>query len=255
MRKGFLRLFAAILCCFVFCSLTAPLSVQGADFPIRRPGPDQENDPNDPAAAQNISDKSLIADHTGFASVDYLFNKQKFTGLTTDGNASLTLEYAEGIGSVYFIFLKEYGSYSVTNNDTGDRVDCGTNYYLHELIDLVTLFGAPVKSLTIDFSNGPVGICELYVYSPGYLPEYVQVWEPAKENETDLILFSTHGDDEQLFFAGVLPYYAALDYEVLVVYLTDHRNNVQNRIHEMLNGLWAVGITTYPVFGSFHDFF
>ena len=255
MIKTFSRLLAVLLCCFVFISLAAPVYADAADYPIRQAPLDQENDPNDPDAAQNISGHKLITDHTGFHSIKHLFNKNKFLGSTTEGNASLTLEYPDGIGYLYFIFYKEYGSYTVINNDTGERVTCGTDNFLHEVIDLTALFGALATSVTVDFSNGPVGICELYVYTPGYLPEYVQQWEPAKEGQTDLILFSTHGDDDQLFFAGVLPYYTALDYEVLVVYLTDHRNNVQIRIHEMLNGLWSVGVRTYPVFGSFYDFY
>lgn len=38
------------------------------------------------------------------------------------------------------------------------------------------------------------------------------------------------------------------------VYLTDHRNLTNARTHEILNGLWAVGVTAYPVFGDFADF-
>lgn len=108
-------------------------------------------------------------------------------------------------------------------------------------------------TLTIRFPHGSVSLCEISVFTPGYLPGYVQVWEPAKEGQTDLILFSTHGDDDQLFFAGLLPYYCALDYEVLVVYMSDHSNCHSVRVHEMLNGLWAVGVTTYPVLGDYPD--
>jgi len=41
---------------------------------------------------------------------------------------------------------------------------------------------------------------------------------------------------------------------VQVAYLTDHRNMTKIRTHEMLNGLWATGVTAYPVFGDFDDF-
>ena len=34
----------------------------------------------------------------------------------------------------------------------------------------------------------------------------------------DLMLCTTHADDEQLFFAGVLPYYVSKGYDVQVVY-------------------------------------
>jgi LmbE family N-acetylglucosaminyl deacetylase len=69
------------------------------------------------------------------------------------------------------------------------------------------------------------------------------------------VLFSTHGDDEHLYFAGLLPTYAAQrQCRVQVVYLTDHRNDTNKRTHEMLNGLWKVGVRAYPVFGRFADF-
>jgi LmbE family N-acetylglucosaminyl deacetylase len=46
------------------------------------------------------------------------------------------------------------------------------------------------------------------------------------EGGADLVLFSAHGDDEHLFFAGLLPTYAEeRGYRVQVVYLTDHRND------------------------------
>ena len=109
MRKVCFRLLIFFLCCCLFFSLTAPVYAEG--FPIRRPGPDQENDPNDPAAAQNISGKDLLTEFTGFYSPDFLFNKAKFNGSTSADNVRMTLEYADGIGYLYFIFLKEYGTY------------------------------------------------------------------------------------------------------------------------------------------------
>ena len=133
MRKNLFRLLSVIVCCCIMIAFMAPVTVLGAKFPVRRPAPDQDNDPNDPNGAQNITSAKLVTDATGFGSLDYLFNLRKFTGLTTEGNASLTLEYADGIGYLYFIFLKEYGEYTVINNDTGDSVTCGTNNFLHEV--------------------------------------------------------------------------------------------------------------------------
>ena len=87
------------------------------------------------------------------------------------------------------------------------------------------------------------------------MPDHVQQWEIPAAGETDIALFSTHGDDEQLFFAGLLPDYAAQrDCQVQVIYMTDHRNMTNRRAHEMLDGLWAVGVKTYPVFGKFGDY-
>ena len=68
-------------------------------------------------------------------------------------------------------------------------------------------------------------------------------WDAPLVGKTDLLVFSTHADDEQLFFAGLLPYYAQVrDLNVQVVYTTDHIYE-PGRYAERENGLWAVGIT------------
>ena len=109
--------------------------------------------------------------------------------------------------------------------------------------------------MTLKFADGAVCLSEVYVFSKGKLPDFVQVWNAPAEGKTDVMLLATHGDDDQLFFAGVLPYYAARpECTVQVVYLTDHRNLTRVRVHEMINGLWSVGIRAYPVFGRFADF-
>ncbi|MBR5295567.1 MAG: PIG-L family deacetylase, partial [Clostridia bacterium] len=86
----------------------------------------------------------------------------------------------------------------------------------------------------------------------GEVPSWVQRWEEPLE-KADLCLFSSHADDEQLFFAGVLPYYAGeKGYAVQVIYFSDH-NKKPLRRHELLSGLWAVGVKSYPVISSFPD--
>ena len=205
--------------------------------------------------AKDISGVGLVTDMVGFHSAYKLFDHKLIESYYVGRNASLTLEHTEGMGSLYFIFDLEYGAYTVTNNDSGEVRTYGETGLLHEFIDLVAAFGSAPKSVTVTFGDNELYVNELYVFTEGQVPDFVQQWDLPRENETDLILFSTHGDDEQLFFAGVLPYYAReLDYEVLVVYLTNHRNLTRERAHEMLNGLWAVGVTTYPIFGHFPDF-
>jgi len=206
--------------------------------------------------ATKISKVDTVVDHKGFYNPYVLFDGDKLVQFNAGVNASLTLEYQEGIGSVYFIFGAEPGAYTVTNNDTGESRTWGETRFLHEFLDLEGAFGTAPKSVTFQFGEEQLFVNELEIFTSGQVPETIQRWDVPKEDETDLILFSSHGDDEQLFFAGVLPYYAKeLNYEVLVVYLTDHRNLTKQRIHEMLNGLWSVGVRTYPVFGSFPDFF
>lgn len=207
------------------------------------------------ALAEDISGVDLVTEIEGFPSKNALFDGKLLSGKATAGNASVTLEHEAGIGSLYFLFDIPYGLYTVTNNDTGEIHVAGLGGFLHEFVDLTDAFGSAPTSVTVNFADGSVKLYELYVYTAGQVPESVQKWQTPADGQTDLVLFSTHGDDEQLFFAGVLPYYAKeMGYQVQVVYLTDHRQDDPHRIHEMLNGLWAVGVTSYPVFGSYPDF-
>ena len=193
----------------------------------------------------------------GYDSFSFLLDNNLTSYKKSSGNTTINLENVNGIGSLYLLLHKQYGSYTITDNATGNTITAGENGFLHEFVDLVQAYGYAPTSVTIAFQNGAVQLSEIYVFSEGTPPQYVQRWEMPLEGSTDLLLLATHGDDDQLFFAGLLPLYAGeLDLRVQVVYLTDHRSGyVDNaRMHEMLNGLWAVGVEAYPVFGSFADF-
>ncbi|MGM9627604.1 MAG: PIG-L family deacetylase [Faecousia sp.] len=206
--------------------------------------------------ARDISDASLITEQEGFSNVSGLFDGNTVSTQVYNDHSWLTLVSDEGIGSLYLIFDVEYGGYSVTDNDIGETVWFGQNSFLHDFLDLEAAFGAAPSSVTVSFDSGAVRLNELYVFTPGQTPEFVQRWEAPAEGQADLVLFSAHGDDDQLFFAGLLPYYAGeLGYQVQVVYLTNHRNLTMERCHEMLDGLWAVGVRSYPVFGPFGDYY
>lgn len=235
------RLFSMLSLLLTLC-LLVPMAVR-AD-PVERQN----------TQAEDISGTDIVTDHQGFSGISPLFDGRVLEGKPTTGAASLTLSSDAGIGSLYLIFGGSHGTYTLTDNDTATSCTVGTYDYLHDYLDLTQLFGAAPKSVTLDFPD-TVTLYELQVYTEGQVPESVQKWTPPADGEADLVLFSTHGDDEQLFFAGVLPYYAKeRGYNVQVVYFTNHPDEPM-RMHEMLNGLWAVGVTCYPVFGEHPDFF
>lgn len=207
------------------------------------------------APAENICSYEAITDYSGFKSLVHLFDDKDHWGSPSSANATLTLESEKGIASLYIIFYKAQKYYTVTDNTTG------TSYtredpFLHDFLDLKAAFGSIPTSITITFGPDDLIINELYAFTDGKIPDFVQRWKLPNEGDTDLLLFSAHGDDEHLFFAGVLPYYAGeMGYQVQVVYLTDHHNNVgPTRLREMLDGLWATGVTTYPIWGTYPDF-
>jgi len=93
----------------------------------------------------------------------------------------------------------------------------------------------------------------LICFSAGRIHAQERAWDEPLE-KADLLLFSSHSDDEHLFFAGILPYCAANGIKAQVVYMTNH-NDYPLRNIELLNGLWAVGIRSYPVISHFPDLF
>ena len=205
--------------------------------------------------AENISGRTLVEKQKGFTSVNMLFDGRTKEPVRFRNNTELTLAHEKGIGSLYLIFDVEYGEYTVTNLDTQETYKAGEDQFLHEFLDLEGIFGDAPKQVMLSFTEGNGILNELYAFTAGQTPDFVQKWQQPVEGKTDIVLFSTHGDDEQLFFAGIIPDYGVeRGCQVQVVYMTGHRNMSMRRSHEMLDGLWAVGMKTYPVFGEFGDF-
>ncbi len=233
-------IYFVFLCLFALCT---PTTVWGQEAETQ---------------AINICSRNVITASNGFDQTHRLYDGNETYGISAylyEGETAwIQLDYSEGMGSLYLI-LHTRNPYTITDNATGVSVTAGENGYYHQFVDLVTRFGYAPTSLTLDFGTNPITINELYAFTEGEVPSFVQRWNPPVEGKTDLLLFSAHGDDEQLFFTGVLPYYAKeLGYQVQVVYMTSHQNTEPYRVHEMLNGLWSVGVETYPVFAEFYDF-
>lgn len=240
MLRGFFRMLS-LLCSIVTVLLAVTFSAFAAE--------------NVPEEAENISGKKLLEKHTGISSVNMLFDGRTKEPVKFRDGTQIILSHDGGIGSLYLVFDVEYGEYTVTNPDTRQTYTGGTDGFLHEFLDLEEIFGCVPNRVQLSFENGDGKLNEIYAFTSGRTPSFVQKWQQPADGETDIVLFSTHGDDEQLFFAGMLPYYAVeRDCQVQVVYMTGHRNMSMRRSHEMLDGLWAVGIRSYPVFGSFGDY-
>lgn len=209
---------------------------------------------NADAEAVNITGSTIFASNE-FDELDKLTDGNTTTYHSSEGKCAITLMNEKGIGSVYLMFDLEYGEYTIENAANGATITAGANGFLHECINLDEAFHGPVTSATFHFNQGPVQLSEIEVYSVGTVPDHVQTWQPPLEGKADILLLSAHGDDDQLFFAGLLPKYAGQEKAaVQVAYLTDHRNLTNQRTHEILNGLWATGCTAYPVMADFPDF-
>ena len=91
---------------------------------------------------------------------------------------------------------------------------------------------------------------QIYVYSAGAISAAAQIWEAPVE-KADLMVVSTHQDDELIYLGGTIPYYAvAQQRPTVVVYMADCG---RYRRKEALNGLWAMGYRNYPIFLNLKD--
>lgn len=120
--------------------------------------------------------------------------------------------------------------------------------YHHVLLDL----GGKSHFRLIDTSGRKTKfkINEVFVFTSGDLPAWVQRWEPTPE-KADMLVLSAHPDDELIFFGGTIPTYdTERGMNVVVAYMS--YSNTTRR-SELLNGLWSMGVRTYPVIGEFYD--
>ena len=165
------------------------------------------------------------------------------TYVTLNTGDAITIENTETFNYVYIIYYVESMTGTINYNNTSIRV--GENQFLHECIKL----DEETNKITINYDD-TVRIKEIFLFNET-LPNWVQTWNKPLDN-ADILLFSTHSDDEHLFFAGLIPSMIASGKNIQVVYLTHHNDNPK-RLDEQLNGLWAVGLRNYPVLGVFPD--
>ena len=199
--------------------------------------------------AQNISWKVKLTSEEGHDMSDALdtdiYSKVSFGKKSDRLTATLTGTELK-LNGVYAIWDTAPGEWSLEEGEK--TVSCGQYGFIHEYVPLPS----PANELIINVPANAV-LCDLIFYTEGELPSSVQRWEPPYE-KADLLLFPTHGDDEHLFFGGIMPYYGGeMGYKVQVAYMTNHVFTEKYRCHEQLDGLWKVGIKAYPVYGDFVD--
>lgn len=195
--------------------------------------------------ADDITNTSKILINNGNSS-NKLTDKNENSYITIKKTDEITISNEENIYGLYIIYelSSKPGHITIDNKN----ITIGENGFLH---DYINLENTPSKTLNIQY-NEDVKIGEIYILSKGDLPEYVEVWKQPLDSNTDLLLLSTHSDDEQLFFLGLLPTYVARGANVQVVYFTNHFDNPK-RLHEQLHGLYTVGIRNYPIIGIVPD--
>ena len=223
---------------------TPPPTPDVTPSPTPEPTPESTPDPTPTLPARDLTDELSISISDGKSSA-FILDRNYATSRTLKQGTSIDIEAPEVIHSLYVIWASPPGEWSLESSQT--RV-YGKYDFIHEYIELSN----PDNEITILLPEGDATICDIYAFTGGYPPDWVQIWQPPLE-KADMLVLPTHADDEHLFFVGTLPYYAGeRGYDVQVAYLTNHWNQPP-RPHELLDGLWAVGIKNYPVVGIFSD--
>ncbi len=208
--------------------------------------------------AEEAEYSKTVMSAEGFQSVSKLFDGSRGSYETAGEGAVVKAQREDGISSLYIEFDRVPTAWTLTDSGKGVSVTCGENGFLHEYVNVESLFGYLPTEVEMHFAKDTV-VADIYGFSVGELPTWVQTWELPCE-QADLLLVTTHSDDEQLFFAGVLPYYTIeKGLEVQVAYVVQHFQAYSTlnhtRPHEQLDGLWTVGVRHYPVMSDFPDLY
>lgn len=165
---------------------------------------------------------------------------------------AITAPEGKPIAGLYVCFGNMPESWEIQTSDDGKdwfTAVPGDMRFLHAYVALPQP-AQHVRLAVTSEKKTALRINDLFVLSEGDLPDWVQVWQPTEE-KADILFLSTHPDDELIFFGGAIPTYAVEQQrKVVVAYFT--RSNT-TRSSELLNGLWHMGVRTYPVIGNFKD--
>ena len=165
---------------------------------------------------------------------------------------AITAPEGKPIAGLYVCFGNMPESWEIQTSDDGKdwfTAVPGDTRFLHAYVALPQP-AQHVRLAVTSEKKTALRINDLFVLSEGDLPDWVQVWQPTQE-KADILFLSTHPDDELIFFGGAIPTYAVEQQrKVVVAYFT--RSNT-TRSSELLNGLWHMGVRTYPVIGTFKD--
>lgn len=169
------------------------------------------------------------------------YTKQAFTN-----GGRVTIKCDEDMAALYLIW--DAPAPEKTAVLSGGNVTISENGFIHDFIPLK----AAAKEAVISF-EGAAALCDIYAFSAGETPDWVQVWQKS-DAPCDILFLPTHADDEMLYFGGAMALATERESEIQVAYMVNH-NGEYYRPHELLNGLWELGVRRYPVIPHFPDIY
>lgn len=202
--------------------------------------------------AENITKKCKLKVSEG--SRDKLTNGRVGSPWTYDhSDAWVGIQLPEGVtpGAIRIEWLFDPTGYELIEYDASQNV-LRTRTQADTFPGIYTLYGLlpETRSIKLNMTARDQGVSNLVVYSAGVLPADVQAWLPPVE-KADIMVFSTHQDDEVIFLGGTIPYADVVcGRPTITVYMT---NCSRDRRREALECLWEMGSRHYPEFINLKD--
>ncbi len=201
---------------------------------------------DDATASAPLIEQDVQVTLSGGQASGALLDSNDDTCLTLESGDKITVQSETPVHSIYLIWDRPPSEWALSMS--GASLVYGSYGFLHEAV----VFENAATEFSITLTQDSYLLCDIYLFGEGEFPEWVQLWQPPLE-QADLLVLPTHADDEHLFYGGVMPTYAGeMGLDVQVAYMTSHWGE-RYRPHELLNGLWTVGITAYPIIGPFPD--
>lgn len=189
--------------------------------------------------------KINVTGSDGYAT-DFMLDDNYRTSDYYKADAYLTVKSDTPMDSLYIVWDTEPGEWTLTVD--GSDYTFGTHDYLHEFVELPN----SSSEVKITIKKDRTYIADLYAFS-GSTPTWVQKWQDSYDR-ADMLVISTHSDDEILFLGGAIATTVNEEkYRVQLAYYCDFSLTEIYRRHELLNGLWKIGITHYPQLGEYMD--
>ena len=170
-----------------------------------------------------------------------------------NGARAITIEAPEGetLGHLEIRWMDPVGITVEEYDEAAGEWKFYRNFENSFYVQYIPLNGQQkVRFYALNNPKEKITVAEVRVLTPGELPADVQVWE-SPSSKADLMLVSTHPDDEVLWFGGLLPYYSIIRKKNVV--LVNMIPCVRKRRIELCDCLWSMGLTAYPIFGRWPD--
>lgn len=198
--------------------------------------------------ARDITHECTFLRKTSQVDFTPIQDRKYYTYFTMSVRRVVEIHSPKDISGIYLQFFRYTYPLDIQVEQNGEWLPIATTDGLY----LTAYVGLPEhvqKVRIINNSSNKVDMAEVTLFGAGEKPKRIPEWEaPAK---ADLLLVSTHPDDELLWFGGLLPTYAGeKDLAVQVAYLVPTGGY---RRLELLDGLWHCGVERYPLFLEMAD--